>query len=467
MDEHYDVIILGTGLKECILSGLLSVSGRKVLHIDRNDYYGAESASFNLQQIKQNLDNMAEEDARAYCQENAEILGRSKDYNIDMCPKFIMGDGLLVKMLLHTNTTKYMEFKSVDGSYVFQDNKLNEVPVTAQAALNSPLMGMFQKRRFKNFLQWVIDVDRNDPSTWYKKPIDTWTPAQLYDYWKVSETTQIFCGHAIALYSDDSYKEKVEETFPLLERMQLYARSIAKFDKSPYIYPMWGLGGLPEGFSRLAAVHGGVYMLRRSIESINYHEDGRVAGITCRNEMENEVEGTATCDLLVGDPSYFFDTDKVVETGFVARWICILSEKFPGTKQGVESCQLIFPSPNMEHPADIYVTVVNKGLECAPQERWVVVMSTRVETQDEEAARAAFAPTMSLIEDKIVPGGEWLRVRATYAPQNQEAGDNIFICSSMDAATHFQRTSAEVKMLFEAITGEELVLNTSNAQDTQ
>lgn len=30
MDEDYDAIVLGTGLKECILSGLLSVSGRKV-----------------------------------------------------------------------------------------------------------------------------------------------------------------------------------------------------------------------------------------------------------------------------------------------------------------------------------------------------------------------------------------------------------------------------------------------------
>jgi hypothetical protein len=29
-DGKYDVIILGTGLKECILSGLLSVKGKKV-----------------------------------------------------------------------------------------------------------------------------------------------------------------------------------------------------------------------------------------------------------------------------------------------------------------------------------------------------------------------------------------------------------------------------------------------------
>jgi Rab GDP dissociation inhibitor len=40
MDEEYDVIVLGTGLTECILSGILSVEGKKVLHIDRQEHYG-------------------------------------------------------------------------------------------------------------------------------------------------------------------------------------------------------------------------------------------------------------------------------------------------------------------------------------------------------------------------------------------------------------------------------------------
>jgi Rab GDP dissociation inhibitor len=54
MDEEYDIIVLGTsqhhsfhglmkqgtGLTECLLSGLLSVEGKKVLHLDRNQYYG-------------------------------------------------------------------------------------------------------------------------------------------------------------------------------------------------------------------------------------------------------------------------------------------------------------------------------------------------------------------------------------------------------------------------------------------
>lgn len=49
--EKWDAIVLGTGLKECLLSGLLSVAGKKVLHLDRNSYYGGASASLDIHQF--------------------------------------------------------------------------------------------------------------------------------------------------------------------------------------------------------------------------------------------------------------------------------------------------------------------------------------------------------------------------------------------------------------------------------
>jgi Rab GDP dissociation inhibitor len=48
MNEAYDVIVCNIGLKECVFSGLLATKGKKVLHIDRNEYYGGETASLNL-----------------------------------------------------------------------------------------------------------------------------------------------------------------------------------------------------------------------------------------------------------------------------------------------------------------------------------------------------------------------------------------------------------------------------------
>ena len=43
MDVEYDVIVLGTGLKECILSGLLSVNGLKVLSASLSSFFSSHT----------------------------------------------------------------------------------------------------------------------------------------------------------------------------------------------------------------------------------------------------------------------------------------------------------------------------------------------------------------------------------------------------------------------------------------
>jgi Rab GDP dissociation inhibitor len=93
MDESYDVVICGTGLIECILSGLLSQEGKKVLHIDRNPFYGGEGASVNLT----NLWGIFREGKEA-----PKEYGQNRDWNIDLIPKYIMSNGKLVKILLLT-----------------------------------------------------------------------------------------------------------------------------------------------------------------------------------------------------------------------------------------------------------------------------------------------------------------------------------------------------------------------------
>ena len=84
MEENYDVIILGTGVTESILSAFLSIHGKKVLHLDRNKYYGGESGSVNLEDLYKMF----------YPNSKPPVeLGRSRDWNIDFIPKLIESNG--------------------------------------------------------------------------------------------------------------------------------------------------------------------------------------------------------------------------------------------------------------------------------------------------------------------------------------------------------------------------------------
>ena len=86
-------------------------------------------------------------------QKPPEGLGPNRDYNVDLVPKFMMANGKLVRVLLHTGVVKYMEFKAVDGSYVLSKGKIEKVPASDMEALKSSLLGLFEKRRAGKFFR--------------------------------------------------------------------------------------------------------------------------------------------------------------------------------------------------------------------------------------------------------------------------------------------------------------------------
>ena len=119
------------------------------------------------------------------------------------------------------------------------------------------------------------------------KTMDKVTMRELYEYYGVDNNTMSFTGHAMALERDDDYLERPADA--AVEAIKLYAYSLQRYGKSPYIYPLYGLGGLPEGFSRLCAIHGGTFMLNRSVDEILV-KDGKAWGIKCENEVSDDQD---------------------------------------------------------------------------------------------------------------------------------------------------------------------------------
>lgn len=117
---------------------------------------------------------------------------------------------------------------------------------------------------------------------------------------------------------------------------------MARYGKSPYIYPLYGLGELPQSFARLSAIYGGTYMLDKQIDEIVTDSDGKFVGVTSGGE-------TVKAKQVIGDPSYFGAGKiseggkvRVVEEGKVVRAICLLKHPIPGTDDS-DSLQIIIP----------------------------------------------------------------------------------------------------------------------------
>jgi Rab GDP dissociation inhibitor len=173
--------------------------------------------------------------------------------------------------------------------------------------------------------------------------MQTCTMKDVYDKFGLEATTRDFIGHAMALYTTDDYITEKGRAAETIERVRLYGNSVARYGKSPYIYPLYGLGELPQGFARLSAIYGGTYMLNTSLDEVIYDGDKAIGIKATMKERGEEGEGmtfTTKAKKILGDPSYF--PGKVQVVGHVLKAICILNHPIAGTDNS-DSCQLIIP----------------------------------------------------------------------------------------------------------------------------
>ncbi|ELP94268.1 Rab GDP dissociation inhibitor alpha, putative [Entamoeba invadens IP1] len=438
MDDTYDTIVLATGLKECILSGLLSVDGKKVFHLDRNDYYGGASASLNLKQLFDDFANKTEPPAS---------LGRPRDYNVDVIPKFIMSSGEMVNLLLHCNVHHYLQFRAIHGSYVYTKGKVYKIPATVAETVSTPLLGFFEKGRFKGFLEYLQNYDENKPETHKGRNLKTMTMAQLFKEFKLDTATVEFVGHAVALYREDSYLEK--PAIECVKKIVLYFESLSRFQKSPYIYPEYGLGELPQAFARMSALYGGTYMLRAKIQEIVFDTNGHVTGVKFASGE------TAKCSNVIADPSYF--PDKVKKVGQVVRAICILNHPVNNT-DNAESCQIIMPQAQVGRKSDIYISVLSGNNQVCPKGKWIAIVGTTVETANPEKEVEVGLNLLQPIEQKFID------VSDSFEPINDPKKDGVFITRSYDATSHFETTVEDCLDMYTNITGKKLVMKIPTEQ---
>jgi Rab GDP dissociation inhibitor len=296
------------------------------------------------------------------------------------------------------------------------------------------------------------------------------TMADIYAKFGLEPGTQDFIGHAMALHLDDSYLS--EPALDTYQKILLYVGSVARYGKSPYIYPLYGLGELPQGFARqvirtqrscaikltkfslgyrLSAIYGGTYMLDKPIDNIAYDESGKAIGVTSGGE-------TAMAKIIICDPSYA--KDKVRTTAQVVRAICLLKHPIPNTGD-IDSVQIVIPQNQVQRKHDIYVACVSSAHNVCAKDYYLAIVSTIVETNDPMAEIQPGLNLLGPIHDMFV------NVTPMEEPLADGVEDNVFISKSYDATSHFETVCDDVKDIYKRVTGKELVLKQRTTQEEE
>ena len=316
-------------------------------------------------------------------------------------------------------------------------------------------MGLMEKKRVLGFYKYLDNVELDNKESWAKAnkkvpDLNQNNMQEVFKAYSLEANTIDFMGHAVALHTDDTYLEK--PAYDTIKKLQLYLDSVGRYGDSPFLYPVYGLGGIPEAFSRLCAIHGGTYMLNTQIDEILFGEDGKVTGI-------KSGDNTASAPLVICDPSYTTD-DKIKPVSKVIRAICIMNHPIPKT-QDAPSIQIILPAKQLGKQTDTYISMVSYSHLICPKGLYVAIISATVETEN---AEEEIQPALDLLGDVMEM---FVSVTPIFEPAADGTANNLWVTSSYDATSHFESAGDEVLAIYEKIIGEKLDLNVDFEDDEE
>lgn len=373
-----------------------------------------------------------------------------------------MSYGKLVKMIIKTKVSDYLNWKPVDGIYVYQwqkggffskeGGKIEKVPATPKEAASSDLMSLLEKGRCYQFMNWLLEFDLKKPETYKKKELDprNVTFTQWIKYWNLDDNTVDFLGHAVALYTTDEFLNR--PALEVIEKMQLYYESNGRFGNSPFIYPVYGLAGIPESFARKSAVMGGTFMLNVTTKGLTYDPQTNLSTFTGVFDGE---EGTAKAKIVIANPAYYqlLGHSKLIKPiSKTIRCICILDHPIPHTGNS-NAVQIIIPQKQTGRKSDVYIVALGASHGVCKKGYFLAILSTTAEakTVDED---------LKVAYDIVGPiAHKFVTEEVVYQTASNEISNNWFVTSTLDATSHFESAAENVQDIYRKITKKELDLN--------
>ncbi|KAM0200063.1 hypothetical protein ACHAQD_000231 [Fusarium lateritium] len=388
-DTLWDVVISGTGLQQSLLALALSRSGKNILHVDPNDFYGGSEAAFSLQEADEWAEkNQSADASRLFSsvevKRDADSLSSTRSYSLALAPQLIHSRSKLVTQLVDSKAFRQIEFLAVGSFYIYQPPSdssstpsLSRIPSTREDVFSNTSIPARSKRSLMKFLKFVLDFD-SEPQidTWYSHA-DEELAQFLASEFKLDHALQ---SYIITLTLSHDGKISVKEGLTSINR---HLSSMGVFGPGfAAICPKWGgLSEVAQVGCRAAAVGGAVYMLGSGIRNLQKPESDQAEAplsLSFTNDIDVKAklvfQGTETTDpssarisrLTAVTRSDLSPVFELLTDGAPTPAVAVVA--FPkGSVSGEDESPSEFPVYAMVHSSDTG--------EC-PSGQYVIYLST-------------------------------------------------------------------------------------------
>ncbi|XP_031838052.1 rab escort protein [Nomia melanderi] len=547
LPTEYDVIVVGTGMTESIVAAAASRIGKKVLHLDSNEYYGGLWATFNFDGLQKWIEDLkisknntkdvtgidlepeekflkasdqystvenieetwyisneadlpvvsskdtqtdstgegsgsgdekADED-KVDKKENVKhwsidrIRKEYRKFNIDLAPKLLFARGELVELLISSNISRYAEFRSVSRVATFMDGKLTQVPCSRTDVFANKTVSLVEKRMLMKLLTSCMVQGADSPE------FDGFQEKTFLEYLHTKNLTPIVQHYIVQAIAMATEKTSCRDG---VNRTKHFLNSLGRYGSTPFLWPMYGSGELPQCFCRLCAVFGGVYCLKRQLDGVVIDNEKCKAIISGKQRLTLK-------HLVVGQghlpPEIVaFEGEQRISRGvFITDRSIMQGEKenltllyYPPEEPGQEPVTLIElgPSTNACPQGLFMVHMTCKRTTNAKEDlAYVVNKFLRAETFDPLANRSSIhSHTQTVSPDKrhlqegeqendkeefaenIKPQVLWslyLNLPASDIKLNDSAPNNLHLCSGPDLDLDFDFAVNQAMSIFKAM----------------
>ncbi|KAM0356159.1 hypothetical protein ACHAPU_000554 [Fusarium lateritium] len=418
-DTLWDVVISGTGLQQSLLALALSRSGKNILHVDPNNFYGGSEAAFSLQEVDEWAEKNRSADASrlfssAEVKRDVDALSSTRSYSLALAPQLIHSRSKLVTQLVDSKAFRQIEFLAVGSFYIYQQPAessstplLSRIPSTREDVFSNTSIPARSKRSLMKFLKFVLDFNSEPQIDTWQSHADEELAQFLASEFKLDHDLQ---SYIITLTLSHDGKISVKDGLASINR---HLSSMGVFGPGfAAVYPKWGgLSEVAQVGCRAAAVGGAVYMLGSGIRNLHRSESDQ-AGAPLNLSFTNDIDVKA--QLVIQDAESA-DPNSTRTSRLTAVTKTDLSPVFELLTDGAPTpavAVVAFPTGSVscegEKPSEfpVYAMVHSSDTGECPSGQYVVYLSTVHTSSAKSVLNKALSSLLAAVsngQDVIAP----------------------------------------------------------------
>ncbi|XP_010982058.1 rab proteins geranylgeranyltransferase component A 1 isoform X2 [Camelus dromedarius] len=381
----------------------------------------------------------------------SQIVKEGRRFNIDLVSKLLYSRGLLIDLLIKSNVSRYAEFKNITRILAFRDGRVEQVPCSRADVFNSKQLTMVEKRMLMKFLTFCMEYEEHPDE--YK----AYEEISFSEYLKTQKLTpnlQYFVLHSIAMTS-----ETASSTIDGLKATRNFLHCLGRYGNTPFLFPLYGQGELPQCFCRMCAVFGGIYCLRHSVQCLVVDkESGK-----CKAIIDHFGQRIISKHFLVEDSYFSENTCSRVQYRQISRAVLITDRSVLKTDSDQQISILTVPAEEPGASAVRVIELCSSTMTCMKGTYLVHLTCTSAKTAREDlepVVQKLFTPyTETEIENEEVekPRLLWalyFNMRDSSDISRNSYNDlppNVYVCSGPDCGLGNDNAVKQAEALFQQV----------------